>query len=49
MPNDPKQMGRLELAIQAFKTGQISSMQKAARLYDIPFSTLQRWLNGIKQ
>ena len=42
-------MRRLELAIQAFKTGWISSMQKAAWLYDIPFSILQRWLNGIKQ
>ncbi len=49
MPNDPGQLGRLELAIQAVKTGQITSVRKAAQLYDVPRSTLQTRLNGTKQ
>ena len=49
MPNDLRQEGRLELAIQAINLGQISSVRKAAQLYDVPRSTLQRRLNGLKQ
>ena len=49
MPNDPGQLGRLELAIQAVKTGQITSVRKAAQSYDIPRSTLQTRLHGTKQ
>ena len=40
MPNDPKQLGKLELAIQAIKTGQITSVRKAAQLYNVPRNTL---------
>ena len=40
MPNDPGQFGRLELAIQAVKSGQISTIRKAANLYDVPRTTL---------
>ena len=49
MPNDPRQIGRLELAIQAITIGRVSSIQKAARSYDVPFSTLRRRLHGTKQ
>ena len=49
MPNDLKQEGRLELAIQVINTGRISSVRKAAQLYDVPRSTLQTRLNGTKQ
>ena len=49
MPNNPRQIRRLELAIQAIKTGRVSSIQKAARSYDVPFSTLRRRLHGTKQ
>ena len=47
MPNNPEKLGRLELAIRAVRTDQISSVRKAARLYDISFSTLQRRVYGI--
>lgn len=49
MPNDPGQLRRLELAIQAIKTDRITSVRKAAQSYDVPRSTLQRRLNGIKE
>jgi hypothetical protein len=49
MPNDPGQEGRLELAIRAIRSGQITSVRRAVRLYDIPRSTLQRRLDGITQ
>ena len=49
MPKDSGQGRRLELAIRAVKSGQITSVRKAAQLYDIPRSTLQDRLNGIKQ
>ena len=42
MPNDPGQLGRLELAIQAVKNGQISSIRKTAQSYDVPRTTLDR-------
>ncbi len=49
MPKDSGQDGRLELAIQAVKNGQIISIQKAAQLYDIPRSTLRDRLNGSQE
>ena len=49
MPKDPGQGGRLELAIRAVKLGQITSVRKAAQLYDIPRTTLQKRINGIKE
>ena len=49
MPNDRGQLGRLELAIQAVQKSQITSVRKAALSYDVPRSTLQDRLNGIKQ
>ena len=49
MPNDSGQLGRLELAIRAIQTGQLTSVRKAAQLYNIPRTTLRRRLNGIQQ
>ena len=49
MPNDSRQLGRLELAIQAVQKSQITSIQKAALSYNISQSTLQNQLNDIKQ
>ena len=49
MPNDPGQDGRLLLAIRAIKSDRVTSIRKAAQLYDIPRSTLQRRLNGTKE
>ena len=49
MPKDSGQDGRLELAIQAVKTGQITSIRKIAQLYDIPRTTLRYRLNGIQE
>ena len=48
MPNDPGQLGRLELAVRAVQKSQITSVRKAALLYDVPRSTLQDRLNSIK-
>jgi hypothetical protein len=36
----PNQEGKILLAIQAYKKGQISSLNKASALYSVPFSTL---------
>ena len=41
MAKDKQQKGRLLLAIQAIQTGQITSVQQAAKLYDIPESSLR--------
>ena len=49
MPNNSGQLGRLELAIQAVRSGQITSVQKAVQLYNVPQSTLQDQLNGIQE
>ena len=49
MSNDPKQDGRLELAIQAIKSDRVTSVRRAAQLYDVPRSTLQDRLNGNKK
>ena len=37
---------KILLAIQAFNFGQISSIRKAAALYNVPYTTLQNRLNG---
>jgi len=39
--------GRILLAVQAIKRGQIQSMNAAAITYDIPYATLYRRINGI--
>jgi len=38
--NDAQQEGRVLLAIQAIENGQIPSIRQAAKLYNIPRSTL---------
>jgi hypothetical protein len=43
-----EQEGRLVLAINALKKGQITKIREAARLYDIPRSTLRGRLQGSK-
>jgi predicted HTH domain antitoxin len=43
---NPQQEGRLVLAINALKKGQITSVCKASRLYDVPRATLQDRLRG---
>ena len=41
------QEGRIQLALADIKKGQIASLRAAARLYDVPFSTLQRRATGV--
>ena len=40
------QEGRIELAIHAIRSGQISSVRKAAKTYDVPRSSLQYRISG---
>ena len=49
MPKDSSQEGRLLLAIKAIELGQITSIRKAASLYNVPRSTLQTRFNGRRQ
>ncbi len=49
MPNNPKQLERLELAIQAIKIDRITFVRKATQFYDVSRSTLQRQINNIKE
>ena len=42
------QEGRIDLAINAHKQGQISSFRAATSIYDVPRSTAQRRVKGIK-
>jgi len=42
------QEGRLDLAIQAYKQGQFSSFRAATSTYDVPRSTAQLRVKGIK-
>jgi predicted HTH domain antitoxin len=44
-----EQEGRLVLAINAIKKQQITKIREAARLYDVPRSTLQARLQGRTQ
>ncbi|RFU33152.1 hypothetical protein B7463_g3180, partial [Scytalidium lignicola] len=46
---DPQQEGRVLLAINAIKKGQITSIRKAARVFDVPRSTLNARLQGTPQ
>ena len=39
--------GQITLAVQAFKQGHISSVRAAAKMYDIPESTLRGRVKGI--
>jgi hypothetical protein len=41
------QEGRILLAIQALKLGQLQSIRAAAKAYDVPYSTLSTRLHGI--
>ena len=43
---DPAQEGRIILAIQAIKLGQIQSIRNAAKTYNIPRTTLRRRIDG---
>ncbi len=47
MPNNLKQLERLELAIQVIKIDRIIFVQKATQFYNISRSTLQREINNI--
>ena len=40
------QEGRIDLAIQAIHLGQINGLKQAARLYDVPYTTLHNRYNG---
>ena len=42
-----EQEGRILIALQAYKKGQIKSLRAAAQLYDIPKSTLQDRATGM--
>lgn len=46
--NLTQQEGRILLAIQAIEKQEKFSIREAARIYDIPFSTLQARLQGRK-
>lgn len=41
-----EQESQIQLAIAAFKAGEVSSIRKAAYLFDVPRSTLQHRLPG---
>jgi hypothetical protein len=40
--------GRISLAIAAYHSNQVSSLQAASRAFDVPFSTLRRRVNGTR-
>ena len=44
-----EQEGRLLLAIQAFKNGEICSIARAAHTFAVPRTTLRRRINGVQQ
>ena len=46
--NSAKQEGRILLAIQAFKTQEISSIREAARRFNTPKATLRRRLYSVQ-
>jgi hypothetical protein len=41
------QEGRILLAIQAIKQGQIQKIRAAAKVYDVPYTTLYHRINGM--
>jgi hypothetical protein len=41
-----EQEGRIQLAISALRKKEISSVQRAAEIFNVPRSTLRGWLNG---
>ena len=47
--NLTEQEGRVLLAIQAFKNGEIRSISRAARTFAVPRTTLRRRIDGIQQ
>lgn len=49
MAKDKQQQGRLSLAVQAMQTGQTASVRQAAKLYDIPESSLRYHLRSSLQ
>jgi hypothetical protein len=46
--NSAEQEGRILLAIEAFQNKEISSIREAARRFNLPFSSLQNRLTGLK-
>jgi hypothetical protein len=40
--------GRISLAVKVIQNGQIKSVREAARVFEVPQSTLQDHLNGVK-
>jgi hypothetical protein len=46
--NSTEQEGRILLAIQAFKNGDITSVALAARTYKVPRTTLRHRLSGVQ-
>lgn len=46
LPQASNQEGKILLALQAYKKGQVSSLRKASVLYDVPHSTLHDRLKG---
>lgn len=47
--NLTEQEGRILLAIQAFKNGEICSIARAAHIFAVPRTTLRRRINGVQQ
>jgi hypothetical protein len=52
MPRSSKSLvereGRISLAVKAIQNGQIKSVREAAHVFEVPQSTLQDHLNGVK-
>ena len=46
MPGPLQHEDRLQLAVEALKSGQITSIRKAAAAFDVPFSTLKDRIRG---
>ena len=46
--NSIEQEGRILLAISDLKNGKIHSIREAARIFQVPRSTLCDWYHGIK-
>ena len=46
--NSIEQEGRILLAIQAFKNGDISSVREVSRCFKVPETSLRRRLSGVQ-
>ena len=47
--NSTEQEGRILLAIQAFKNGEIRSISRTTRTFAVPRTTLRRRIDGVQQ